>query len=155
MTERPGEQLPLARREGLLIENLPDEVLVYDLDKKRAHCLNQTAALIWNHCDGTTSVEAMTTILQDRSGARVEEDVVWFGLDQLGKARLIDGPLPTRHDRQRMSRRQLIKTIGLAASIPLVVSILAPQASAALSCAHPTCIPACVGLCTCTAGNCQ
>ena len=57
MTERSDRQLPLARRERLLVEELPDEVLVYDLDREKAHCLNRTAALIWNHCDGRTTVE--------------------------------------------------------------------------------------------------
>ena len=80
MTDRHSEQRPLARKEGLLIERLPDEVLVYDLDRKKAHCLNGSAALIWNNCDGKTTVEAIRLILQQDAPGKVNGDVVWLGL---------------------------------------------------------------------------
>jgi hypothetical protein len=154
MNERLEQQLPLARRERLLIEELPDEVLVYDLDRKKAHCLNQTAALIWNHCDGQTSVEEMAIILQQHSQERVDQDVVWFGLDQLRKARLIDRPVARPQGGARLSRRELVKQIGLAVSIPLVASILAPTASAALSCVGRFCVTtADCSACTCNTGT--
>lgn len=149
MIVRPKQELPRARKEGLLIENLPDEVLVYDLDRKKAHCLNQTAALIWNHCDGQTSIEGMAIVLQQHSQERVDPDVVWFGLNQLRRARLLDGPLARPTGQARLSRRELVKQIGLAVSIPLVASILAPTASAALSCSGRFCTTdADCGLCT-------
>ena len=157
MTERIEQQLPLARRERLLVEELPDEVLVYDLDRNKAHCLNQTAALIWNHCDGQTSVEDMAIILQQDSQERVNQDVVWFGLDQLQKARLIDRPVARQQSGPRLSRRELVKQIGLAVSIPLVASILAPKASASASCVVPCASPVtCVAPCTtCVASLCN
>jgi len=155
MMEEREQYLPLARRERLLIESLPDEVLVYDLDQKKAHCLNGTAALIWNHCDGKTSVDEMAIILGERSKSPADKDVVWLGLDRLQKARLIEEPVVMPPGKERLSRRELVKKIGLAVSIPLVISVIAPRASAAISCAHVTCIPACVAPCTCVAGNCQ
>ena len=154
MTERSEEQLPVARRERLLVEKLPDEVLVYDLDRNKAHCLNSTAALIWNHCDGRTSVEDLVLILEEQSKAKVQKDVVWFGLDQLRTARLLEGPLARSTSQERVSRRELVKKIGLAVSIPMIVSVLAPTASAALSCAHIGCSP-CNAPCACIGGNCQ
>lgn len=154
MTNGREQQLPVARRERLLIEELPDEVLVYDLDRKKAHCLNRTAALIWNHCDGKTSVKELGSMLQQQSEGIVEEDVVWFGLDQLRKARLIEGPLVMPTSKERVTRRELVKKIGLAVSIPAIVSVLAPKASAALSCAHIGCVP-CNPPCACIGGNCQ
>ncbi len=134
MTERLEQQLPLARRNQLLIEELTDEVLVYDLDRQKAHCLNRTAALIWNHCDGQTSIEELVNILERHSETSISQDVVWFGLDQLQKARLIERAVARPADKARLSRRELVKQIGLAVSIPLVVSILAPTASAGISC---------------------
>jgi len=154
MTNGREQQLPVARRERLLIEELPDEVLVYDLDRKKAHCLNRTAALIWNHCDGKTSVKELGSMLERQSEGIVEEDVVWFGLDQLRKARLIEGPLLGSTSKERVSRRELVKKIGLAVSIPAIVSVLAPKASAALSCAHIGCA-SCNPPCACIGGNCQ
>jgi hypothetical protein len=157
MTERIEQQLPLARRERLLVEELPDEVLVYDLDRNKAHCLNQTAALIWNHCDGLTSVEEMAIILQQHSQERVDQNVVWFGLDQLQKARLIDRPVARPTGKARLSRRELVKQIGLAVSIPLVASILAPTASAGNSCLTGNCPGGldsqCTPPCTCNLGT--
>lgn len=154
MTERSEQQLPMARRERLLVEELPDEVLIYDLDRKKAHCLNSTAALIWNHCDGRTSVEDLVLILEKQSKAKVQEDVVWFGLNQLRTARLLEGPFAGPTGKQKLSRRELVKRIGLAVSIPVIVSVLAPKASAALSCAHVGCVP-CNAPCACIGGNCQ
>ena len=160
MTDRTGHGLPQARKEGLLIEMLPDEVLVYDLDRKEAHCLNQTAALIWNHCDGRTSVQDIAHVLQKHSEQTIEEDVVWFGLRQLHKASLMEGSLESPDDRPRISRRELVKRIGLAVSIPLVATIVAPTASAALSCVGPACVGgpgqgSCAAGCNCVASSCQ
>lgn len=37
--------LPAVRHEGLIVQELSDEVLIYDLDRDKAHCLNPTADL--------------------------------------------------------------------------------------------------------------
>src|SRR5207248_2525045 len=36
---------PSARQDRLVVQELSDEVLVYDLDRHRAHCLNRAASL--------------------------------------------------------------------------------------------------------------
>lgn len=54
------KQFPLARRDQLVIQELPDELLVYYQQRDRAHCLNRSAALIWKSCDGKTSVEEIS-----------------------------------------------------------------------------------------------
>lgn len=154
MTDTRSEQLPRARKQGLLIERLPDEVLVYDLDRKKAHCLNRSAALIWSHCDGKTSVEGISRILQQQPMGKVNCEVVWLGLDQLYKARLIETPLIRPSGQGRLSRRELVKQVGRAVSIPLIASILAPTASAALSCVGKPCVEGC-GVCTCVGALCQ
>ncbi len=46
------QHLPQMRAHGLVVDDLPDEVLVYDLDRHQAHCLNRSAALVWRACDG-------------------------------------------------------------------------------------------------------
>ena len=38
MKKTTGRALPLARKEGLIIKELADEVLVYDRNIDRAHC---------------------------------------------------------------------------------------------------------------------
>lgn len=127
---RSSRQLPVARKEGLLVETLPDEVLVYDLERKKAHCLNQTAALIWQRCDGRTSVSEIARALSDQLNAPIDEEVVWYGLKHLNKTRLLEEEVARPGDLPSATRRDLIRKIGLAVSVPLVISVLAPQASA-------------------------
>ena len=48
--------LPIARSEGVLVEEVEDELLVYDQRRDSSHRLNRTAAVVWRHCDGTRAV---------------------------------------------------------------------------------------------------
>ena len=50
---------PLARSEELVIEELGDELLVYDESTHRAHCLSATAARVWRACDGQRTPDAL------------------------------------------------------------------------------------------------
>ena len=54
---------PLARSEDLVIEELEDEVLVYDAKSHQAHCLASAAAKVWRACDGTKDVPALAESL--------------------------------------------------------------------------------------------
>ena len=46
---------PLARSEGLVVEEVGDELLVADPLSSRAHSLNAFAARVWQACDGETT----------------------------------------------------------------------------------------------------
>ena len=48
--------LAKAREEGLIIEPLAREFLVYRAQRHRSHALDATASLVWRHCDGKTSL---------------------------------------------------------------------------------------------------
>lgn len=124
-------QFPVARKSGLVVQEMPDEVLVYDLDSNKAHCLNQTAASVWKACDGNTSVSEIARFFGDGS----HEDLVWLAIDQLSENNLLQEKIGTRF--QGQSRREVIKKIGLASmvAIPVIASLVAPQnARAAQSC---------------------
>src|SRR5260370_3158790 len=92
--------LPRARRDGLLIQKLDDETLVYDLERDEAHCLNKTAALVWQRCDGKTTDEGMASLLQKQFRMQVDVDLVWLAVKHLQRFHLIDAgkksPLPAR-----------------------------------------------------------
>jgi len=45
------------RREGLYERELPGELILYDPECDRAFLLNRSAAVVWDLCDGVTSVE--------------------------------------------------------------------------------------------------
>ncbi|MDQ1639526.1 MAG: hypothetical protein QOF62_2865 [Pyrinomonadaceae bacterium] len=64
------EFLPLARREAIITKEVDGELLVYDVARDKAHCLNETAAAIWQLCDGRTSVAAISEQLAVGSGQR-------------------------------------------------------------------------------------
>jgi hypothetical protein len=141
---------PCARKEGLLTEELSNEVLVYDLERHKAHCLNPAAALIWKHCDGRTSISEMVQLLEKSLGTSVDEDVVWCALNQLEKDYLLKEQVVWPVGMQRISRRTLIRRVGMAAVLlPLVTTISAPTAHASASCGMPcgiggTCPTGCV-----------
>lgn len=128
------QTMPRARKEGLLVQELADELLVYDRIRHKAHCLNETAALIWNNCDGKTSVSQMTRLLEKQANGPVDEAMVWLAFDELGKAKLLrDNKRPTTSG---ISRRELIRRVGTAAviALPVVSSIVAPGAVEAATC---------------------
>ena len=125
---------PVARRDGLLIRELPGEVLVYDRERHRAHCLNRTAASVFRHADGTRTVADLARVLDPEVAPEAGASVVTMALGQLGEAGLLeDGPLT-----EGMSRRDVVRRVGIGTALllPAVASILAPTpAEAAATCA--------------------
>lgn len=143
-----GSQNPVARKDGLVIQEMPEEVLVYDLGNNKAHCLNQTAAFVWRYCDGVNGVADIVSKFEKQSGNRVDEELVLLAIDQLNERDLLEAG-PT-HVLNGQSRRDVIKKIGFAAAvaIPLVASIAAPTSVlAAASCA-------CMGAAECAGTAC-
>src|SRR5216683_558941 len=127
---------PIARKQSLVIQELPDEVLVYDLERDRAHCLNETAAFVWQRCDGRSSSAQIARTLGDQLNCEVDEKIVWLALDQLGRNHLLEKQPAVPQAMKGMNRRAMVRALGLTAvaAIPLVTSILAPTAQAATSC---------------------
>jgi hypothetical protein len=126
-----NSQFPAARKSGLVVQEMPDEVLVYDLNTNKAHCLNQTAATVWKACDGKTAVSEIAAHFSGDAG----EDLVWLAIDQLSENDLLEREVKTKFKGQ--SRRDVIKKIGLASiiAVPVIASLVAPQnALAAVSC---------------------
>ena len=128
--------LPMARRNQLVRKELGREMLVYDRNSDEAHCLNATAALVWAHCDGLTTVAEMARLLEDEMKTPVADEVVWFALEQLRKSRLLQESWARPAQMEQMSRRVMIRRLGIAAAVtvPLVTSIIAPTAAAAATC---------------------
>ena len=138
MGRATGPQAPKARGDQLIIQELPDEVLVYDLLRHQAHCLNQSAAQIWRLCDGQRTVAEVAQLLEKETGAPVDEDLVWLALDQLGRRHLLDQRITYPARTERISRRKLVQKLGFSAAVavavPLISSINAPTAAQAATC---------------------
>ena len=164
MKNKDRQRKPLARKNGLVIQELPDEVLVYDLDSDRAHCLNQTAAFVWQRCDGRNTTAQIARKLGQQFDCPVDEKIVWLALDQLGRNHLLERqPIPPPA-LMGMNRRAMVRSLGLAAAlaIPVVTSILAPMPAQAATClpsgspcSDPTqCCPVGSGVCSGSPATC-
>ena len=130
--------MPRAGQDGLVVEELQDETLVYDLKRHKARCLNRTAALVWRHCDGRTRVADVAALLKKELEIPADEAVVWMALDRLDRAHLLKEKVTLPADRARYSRREMLRTLRRAAGIslllPVIESIVAPLAAAQVSC---------------------
>ena len=127
-------RLPRVRTERLLVQDVLDEVVVYDLDRNKAHSLNPTAAAVWTECVRQTPRAEAVKLLSEKLGPGKGETALDFALAQLQRARLLQDPI-ARVD--GMSRRAVMRRIGLAAaaaSVPIVTSLMAPPAAHAQSC---------------------
>ena len=131
---------PRARKQGLVVQTLPDETLVYDLDRDRAHCLNQTASLVWGHCDGRTTTKEIARSLTKSLKQPVNEQIVWLALDQLDRNHLLSEESFIPKTVAGMNRREVVRALGITAAIaiPAVVSIVAPTPAQAATGCKPT-----------------
>ena len=138
---------PRARTEGLVINDLTDEVLVYDLKRDKAHCLNQTAAAVWKLCDGqrTAAQIAVKLSRQSADDSRQEselvkdhvmtEQMVWVALEQLGRDHLLEERMKWPAAIPHLSRREVMRLgLGAAIAVPIIVSISAPLPAQAGTC---------------------
>lgn len=117
---------PLARNDELVVEELGDELLVYDLTRNEAHSLGALAARVWKACDGETSVDAISTKLG------VSRDEVDEALAGLSTTHLLDEPEQSGMTRRGLTLRA-VKLGAAAAAAPLIVSIAAPTAAMAVT----------------------
>ncbi len=136
MTSKKEQSAPRARQSALVVQELAEELLVYDQDRFKAHCLNRTAALVWKHCDGNKTAKEIALALEKETGSPVAEEMVWLALGQLEKSRLLAEHVILPEGHTGISRREVIRRVGAAAALglPVVTSIVAPKAVQAATC---------------------
>jgi len=155
LMKQPTDQaLPKARANGLLVRELEDELLVYDLNRHKAHCLNTTAAKIWNQCDGEKTVTQIAASLSNESGTQVDESVVWLGLKSLERNYLLTEQITRTLGAKAVTRRDVLRRLGVGAAValPLVTSVFAPRATEAATC--KTVGQLCAANAECCSGTC-
>ena len=118
------------RRSTTHVETLHGELCIYEWTTKTVHALNPAAARVWEMCDGVTTVDDM--IAAARRNSPGAELIVQHALAQFERAGLLEqgtlaGVAPV------VSRRAMLRRIGVAAAIPVVTSIVAPTPLAAQS----------------------
>ena len=152
--KRPHSRLPRMRAEGLVIHELPDEVLIYDQTTDQAHCLNHTAALVWHACNGRLAPAQIAGKLTKKLHVEVPEEMVLLALLDLERIHLLEPEETGPVSFAGLTRRQMVRALGLTAAVvlPAVTTIMAPTPAQASSCISPgqPCSP--VKLC-CTSCN--
>jgi hypothetical protein len=121
---------PRARREGLIVQEVADELVVYDRRRDNVHRLNRTASLVWRRCDGTLKVEEIAACLKSELDPAADEELVWQTLEKLESAELLEQPLALPAG-NATTRRRAIGTLSLL--LPAISTIVAPRPAAATS----------------------
>jgi hypothetical protein len=115
------------------VEQIGDELCIYDWRRKHVHSLNPTAAQVWQLCDGRTSPAEIGAALHSTLGVANAEEVVWLTLAQLERAHLLSAAVVEPAGRRVLPRRQFLKLGIAAALLPVIHSIVAPAPVAAQS----------------------
>lgn len=128
-----------ARRvEGLIIERVDGELLVVRESSQEAHALNETAAIVFDLCDGSVSRAAMATEVARRTGLPADTGVVDLALADLVEAGLI---VLEEEEPTSITRRSLIRRLALPAAamamLPVVETVLVPSRAAGQSVPTP------------------
>ncbi len=143
--------VPAARTEGLNIEAVGDELVIFECENFHYHSLNPAAATVFRLCDGLRTIGQISALTQTTRYA-LDEDAVALAVAELGEAGLLQQPAETFDS--RWHRRKFLKVAGVGLvggfGIPVVTSITAPSAEAAGSLgatcsSHTECDSGCCG----------
>ncbi|HRH41745.1 MAG TPA: PqqD family protein [Pyrinomonadaceae bacterium] len=126
---------PKSRNANLIVQELEKEILIYDLNNNQAFCLNETSAYVWTMCNGENSVTDISETMSKTLKTRVPEEFIWLALDNLKSLNLLDESEKVEIEFNNLSRREVIKKVGLTSiiALPLIASVVAPSASMAQS----------------------
>jgi len=129
----------MARADELVVEEIGEEVLIYDKTTNRAHCLSPTAAKVWRACDGYTNTDELPTRLA------LDRETLGQALDELDSNALLENAPQIGHTRREMS----IKAAkwGTAVSVPLIYSVVGPVPMAAATPTPAQCLHYTGGTC--------
>jgi hypothetical protein len=119
------------RTEGLLVDELPDETIVYDTIRYEAHCLNRAATLVWKHCDGRTPLAELAGLLRQELHLAADQALVRLILEQLEESHLLEKKAARVVRTPRPTRRRVARQLAILGLSGLVMTIPVPTALAA------------------------
>lgn len=125
--------LPHARGERLVVRELLEETLVYDLERHKAHCLSRALAAIWRQCDGKSTADRIAARVGRELDSPIDEETVWVAVHRLARARLLRAPLPIPPGARLASRREWLRKAATIGGLS-VLSVTAPSAVQAITC---------------------
>lgn len=123
---------PVPRTVDIIVQDINDEVLIYDLSVQKAYSLNETTAVVWRNLDGKNSLDDLAS----KSG--LPREMVLFAVDELQKQNLLDGKIETGLPKDKLSRRKALLAMGASAiALPVITTMVAPLAVQAQSRCRP------------------
>jgi len=125
---------PLARKNDVIVEDLPGETVVFDKRNNKVHCLNSIALTVWENANGKRSVADLARIVSAESGNPCEESVIESAIEQLAEAGLIEAGITEK----LLSRREVGRKLALAGSCAALVATITAPTPAKASSQDPT-----------------
>ncbi|CAD5981199.1 hypothetical protein PCC9214_04763 [Planktothrix tepida] len=140
--------IPVARTENLLLQDIGNELIIYDQDNNSSHCLTPLAVRIWELSNGQNTVNDIAHKLEKEFNLPADSDVdmrglVWLTLEELERYKLIKEYRKEPIAIPNISRRKAIKTatlvggFAIGSMFPGVKSIASPDPGGARSTAGP------------------
>ena len=125
-----NQMFPARLQQGISVQRVGDEVLLYDEERHQAFCLNPTSARVWELCDGEHSIDDLA-IAFDLDAASAQT-LVQLALDDFRRDGLLETPTPLPLQ-PAVSRRAMIQSLGASAVllVPVVAAVFAPKAAQA------------------------
>jgi hypothetical protein len=112
-----------ARRvEGVEIERTADEILALKEGSLEAHAINQSAATVYDLCDGNTSKSEMAAEIHRRTGLPADEEIVDLALSELVETGLV--MLDDLESRSPVTRRALIRRLALSSTLAMMLPVV-------------------------------
>lgn len=126
--------IPLSRIENLVVEEIGNEVILFDELKQVSHSLSPFAARVWHHANGRNSVKEIAALLEKefalKKGGEVDaRGVVQLALEELEAkglmAEAVAAPVPVGLMRRSMLKGggALLGRAALVSLFPLIRSV--------------------------------
>ena len=119
--------LPKARTSEIIEQETNNELLIYDLRNNKAYSLNETSKTVYKACSNQTFSELKRL-------HKFTDDLIYLALDELSANNLLEEEYKSNNF-AGLSRREVIRKVGLATmvALPVIAAIAAPSAAAGAS----------------------
>lgn len=129
MTTKPEDKPRRLKPEDLVEQQLENELMLFDPARNKAFCLNRTAAFVWKNADGESSVEEIAERMRREVNEPASRETVDYALSLLEKDGLMEAFGPAAPHGKAVTRRDLLRKIGIGA-IPMITVLLIHPAKA-------------------------
>ena len=110
-----SRETPRSIRQGMSVQQIGTETLVYDERRHLAFCLNESSSVIWRLADGEHTIAAIREAASAELKTQLSEDFVLYALGELRR----DGLVETSEvdSRATISRRAVLQKLGVGGAL--------------------------------------